>query len=67
MKELIQALVSKADMNDAQAAKVAEIVREHLAVKLPAELRGPVIAAMTGQRVDDAFDQAKSALEGLLK
>lgn len=67
MKELIQSLVTKADLTDAQAAKVAEVVKSHLAEKLPEELRGPVLAAITGDRVDGAFDMAKSALEGFLK
>lgn len=67
MNDLIRTLVTKADLNEAQAERVATVVRDHLAEKLPAELRGPVLAAITGQRVDAAFDVAKSALEGLLR
>ena len=42
MKELISQLVAKADLNEGQAAKVAEVVRGFLASKLPDALRGPV-------------------------
>jgi hypothetical protein len=59
MKELISQLVSKADLNEAQAAKVAEVVRGFLADKLPESLRGVVDGALTGQAVDSALDQAK--------
>jgi hypothetical protein len=62
MNELISQLVSKADLSEAQAAKVAEIVRGFLASKLPDALRGPVEGALTGQAVDSAVDQAKGML-----
>jgi len=62
MKELISELVAKADISEAQAAKVAEVVRSFLASKLPEVLRGPVDSALTGQAVDDALDQAKGLL-----
>ena len=62
MKELINQLVSQADISEAQAAKVAEVVRGFLASKLPEMLRGPVDSALTGEAVDSAVDQAKGLL-----
>lgn len=62
MKELISQLVSKADLNEAQAAKVAEVVRGFLSSKLPDSLRSVVDGALTGENVDGAVDQAKGLL-----
>ena len=62
MKELISQLVAKADLDESQAAKVAEVVRGFLASKLPEALRGPVESALTGQNVDNAVDQARGLL-----
>jgi hypothetical protein len=62
MKELISQLVAKADLNEAQATKVAEVVRGFLASKLPDALRAPVESALTGQAVDGAVDQAKGLI-----
>jgi hypothetical protein len=62
MKELISQLVAKADLNETQAAKVAEVVRGFLASKLPDALRGPVESALTGQAVGSAVDQAKGLM-----
>lgn len=62
MKDLIGQLVSQADLSEAQANKVAEVVRSFLASKLPESLRGPVENALTGQAVDGALDQAKGLL-----
>jgi hypothetical protein len=62
MKELISQLVTRADLSEAQAAKVAEVVRGFLASKLPETLRGPVESALTGQAVDSGVDQAKALL-----
>ncbi len=59
MKELISQLVAKADLDEAQATKVAEVVRGFLSSKLPDALRGPVESAITGQAVDSALDQVK--------
>lgn len=59
MKQLISQLVAQADLSEAQAAKVAEVVRGFLASKLPDALRGPVESALTGENVDSALDQAK--------
>lgn len=59
MKELIAQLVSQADLSEAQAAKVADVVRGFLASKLPDALRGPVQGALTGENVDSALDQAR--------
>ena len=67
MKALIQELVSKADLDDNQANKVAGVVREFLVGRLPEALRGPVESVLTGDRVDDAFDMAKGLLGGFLK
>jgi hypothetical protein len=62
MKELISQLVAKADLDESQATKVAEVVRGFLASKLPEALRGPVEGALTGQNVDNAVDQAKGLI-----
>jgi hypothetical protein len=62
MNELISQLVTKADLSEAQAAKVAEVVRGFLGSKLPDALRGPVESALTGQNVDSAVDQAKGLI-----
>lgn len=59
MKELISQLVAKADLSEAQASKVAEVVRSFLASKLPEALRGPVDSALTGQAVNSGLDQLK--------
>jgi hypothetical protein len=62
MNQLISQLVAQADLSEAQAAKVAEVVRGFLASKLPDALRGPVESALTGENVDGALDQAKGML-----
>jgi hypothetical protein len=62
MNELISQLVSKADLNEAQAAKVADVVRGFLASKLPDSLRSVVDGALTSENVDNALDQAKGLL-----
>lgn len=67
MKAMIQELVAKADLDEAQAAKVAEVVRTFLVARLPDIAKGPVESALTGERVDGALDAAKGALGGLFK
>jgi len=62
MNELISQLVAKADLDESQAAKVADVVRGFIASNLPEALRGPVESALTGQNVDNAVDQAKGLL-----
>lgn len=62
MTELISHLVAQADLSEAQAEKVAEVVRGFLASRLPEMLRGPVESALTGPNVDSAVDQAKGLL-----
>lgn len=62
MKELISQLVAKADLDEAQATKVAEVVRGFLSSRLPEDLRGPVEGALTGHAVDNAVDQAKGLI-----
>jgi hypothetical protein len=62
MKELISDLVSKADLSEAQATKVADVVRQFLAARLPEAIRGPVEGALTGANVNNAFDQAKGLM-----
>ena len=59
MKEMISTLVSKTDLSEEQAAKVAEVVRGFLKDKLPDAMEGPVLAALNGENVDDAVGQAK--------
>lgn len=65
MNDLIHQLVGKADLSPDQAAKVAEVVKGFLADKLPEPLKGPVLSAISGERIDAAADQAKSLLGGL--
>ena len=62
MKELIGELMAKADLSEAQANKVAEVVKDFVGAKLPDSLRGPVLGALTGQNVDTAADAIKGAL-----
>jgi hypothetical protein len=62
MNELISQLIAKADLSEAQATKVADVVRGFLSSKLPEALRGPVEGALTGQNVAGAVDQAKGLL-----
>ncbi len=62
MKELIGTLIAKADLNQEQATKVAEVVKGFLADKLPAPLQGPVLSAISGDSVDSVADQAKNVL-----
>lgn len=62
MKELISQLINKAELNEAQATKVAEVVRGFLSSKLPDSLRSVVDGALTGENVDSAVDQAKGLL-----
>jgi 3-dehydroquinate synthetase len=67
MKELINRLVSQADLTEEQAEKAASVVKGFLTEKLPEALRGPVDSALSGQNVDNAFDQAKNLIGGFLK
>ena len=67
MKALIQELVSKADLSEDQASKVATVVRGFLVAKLPESLHGPLESVLTGERVDDAVDIAKNLVGGLFK
>lgn len=62
MKEMIRTLIEKADLDEAQAAKVAEVVRGFLKDKLPDAMEGPVLAALSGDNVDDAVGKAKGML-----
>jgi hypothetical protein len=66
MKALIQELVSRADLDPAQAEKVANVVKSFLATKLPEPLRGPVESVLTGTAVEGAFDSAVKGLMGKL-
>jgi hypothetical protein len=67
MKALIAKLVEQADLSEAQAEKVAEVVRNFLGDKLPEMVREPVLAALSGEHVDQGVDMAKSVLGGLFK
>lgn len=62
MKALIGELVQKADLSEAQATKVAEVVKGFLGSRLPDAIRGPVESALTGENVDNAVDVAKNML-----
>lgn len=65
MKEMIATLIQKADLNEEQATKVAEVIRGFLKDKLPDSMEGPVLAALSGDNVEDAVGKAKSLLSGL--
>jgi hypothetical protein len=67
MKALIGELIQKADLSEAQAQKVAEVVKGFLGSRLPDAIKGPVESALTGDHVDDALDTAKNLLGGFLK
>lgn len=60
MKEMITTLVRDADLDQAQAEKVAEVVRQFLKDKLPDAMEGPVLAALNGDNVTEAVGQAKN-------
>lgn len=66
MKAMIAELVTKADLDEAQAEKVATVVRGFLESRLPAAIQGPVMNALTGENVDSAADAVKGALGGFL-
>ncbi len=65
MKEMIATLIDKADLDPAQAQKVAEVVRGFLKDKLPDAMEGPVLAALNGDNVDAALGQAKGMFNKL--
>lgn len=48
MKELIQNLVRKANLNEVQATRTVEVFRSFLAEKLPSGIREPVLRVMGG-------------------
>lgn len=56
---------AKADLSEAQAAKVAEVVRDYLGEKLPEPIRGPAMSALTGERLDDAVDAVTDVVRKL--
>lgn len=65
MKEMISTLINKADLSEAQAEKVADVVRQFLKDKLPDAMEGPVLAALSGDNVDNAVGQAKDLFKKL--
>lgn len=67
MNALISRLVEKADLSPEQANKAAEVVRGFLEDKLPDAIKGPVLAALSGENVDNLADKAKGMLGGFLK
>jgi len=62
MKELISSLVAKAELSQDQAAKAADVVKDFLADKLPDAIKGPVLSALSGEKIDEALDHAKGML-----
>ena len=62
MKELIDRLVSKANLSPEQAGKAADTVRSFLAEKLPGPLKSQVESVISGENVGKAADQAKDFL-----
>ena len=62
MKALTGKLVEQADLSEEQAAKVANVMRDFIAEKLPEMLREPVLAALTGEHVDQGVDAARGLL-----
>jgi hypothetical protein len=62
MKELVKKLVESADLSPDQAEKVASVVRGFLGDRLPEAIQGPVMAALSGDNVESAADQAKDLL-----
>jgi len=67
MKALIQELVAKADLNDAQAEKVANVVRDFIGPKLPEAVRGHLDSVLSGGKIDSAVDAAKNLVGSFLK
>ena len=65
MQDLISQLVGKAELTPEQAAKVALVVKNFLADKLPEPLKGPVLSAISAESVDSAADKAKGLLGSL--
>jgi hypothetical protein len=57
MKELIDRLVSKAQLSPEQANKAADTVRSFLAEKLPGPIASQVESAISGENVGKAADQ----------
>ena len=65
MKEMISTLIAKADLSPEQASKVADVVRQFLKDELPDAMEGPVLAALSGDNVDDAVGKAKDMFSKL--
>jgi len=67
MNAIIQKLVAEADLSPEQANKVAEVLRGFIGEKLPEMIREPVLAALSGERVDQGADMLAGAIGGLFK
>jgi hypothetical protein len=67
MKELVQRLIAQADLSEAQAEKVAQVVRDFLIEKLPDSIEGPVLNAISGKNVDGAADLLRGAIGGFFR
>lgn len=67
MNAIIQTLVSKADLSEEQAAKVAEVLRNFLGERLPDVIREPVMSALSGENVDSGADMLTGAIGNLFK
>jgi hypothetical protein len=61
MKELIQNLVNKANLNEMQATKAVDVVRNFLAEKLPAQIREPVLRAIGATKTEGMPGAAQGA------
>jgi len=67
MRAFISDLVEKADLTEEQADKVAGVLRDFLDERLPEMVRGPVLAALSGDNIDSGADVATNLLGGLFK
>jgi hypothetical protein len=61
MKELMQNLMNKANLNETQATRTVDVVRNFLSEKLPAQIREPVLRAIGGTKTEGMPGAAQGA------